>query len=321
MVPVVIIRNVLYKFRGMSLLLLLRVFVCRFPGSTFLQKIYSFYDPNNIRRHSSISNYDLRIVSDGKDGERMLLDLNQHIDYKFFFWGYFDDLPKKLITHMGSSSEILFIDVGANIGLISIPIALEGYETIAIEPLPHHINRFHENLKLNPSAKLLLLESAVGAKNYDGTVRFLTIFSPPGNSGASSSDPNWNPSVDPSETYHVPFSTIDDLCTEFLTRKTFTDVLVKIDVEGMELEVLSGCKNILTNFRPVILIEWKPSRKILEKYHKLNEFLAENSYKLQEINSSQSTMIIGEFNPSKVYENLLIVPEESTTFPSDSFSF
>jgi FkbM family methyltransferase len=293
--------------------------MCRFPSSTFLQKIYSFYDPNNIRRHSSISNYDLHIVSSGKDGERMSLDLNQHIDYKFFFWGYFDDLPKKLITQMGSSSEILFIDVGANIGLISIPIALEGYETIAIEPLPHHINRFHDNLKLNPSAKLLLLESAVGAKQNNSAVRFLKIFSPPGNSGASSSDPNWNPSVDPSETYDVPLSTIDELCTEFLAEKTFTDVLVKIDVEGMELEVLSGCKNILTNFRPVILIEWKPNTKILEKYHKLDEFLAENSYKLQELNLSQSTITIGEFDPNKVYENLLIVPEERTIFPSDSF--
>ena len=316
---VVIFRNLLYKFRVKRFLLLLRAFLHKFPSSSFLLRIISFFDPNNIRRHSSIRNFDLRIVSVGRGGERMFLDLNQHIDYRFFFWGYFDDLPKRLITKMGSRRDVLFIDVGANIGMISIPIALSGNETISIEPLPHHINRFNENLSLNPAAKLLLIQSAVGERNCDNDVKTLTIFSPPGNSGASSFDPNWNPSVDPSETYEVPLASLDELCGEILKTKSFSEILMKIDVEGMELEVLSGSQEVMENYRPVILIEWKPNTKVLEKHQKLEDFLTNNSYKLQEINSSQSKIVESDFDPHKMYENLLLVPKESLIFPNDSF--
>jgi FkbM family methyltransferase len=287
----------------------------RFPRSSFLKKLFSFYDPNNVRRHSNISIYNLPVHSIGRDGEHMLLDLNQHIDYKYFFLGYFDDLPGKLISRMGSSRDVLFIDVGANIGLISIPIALKGYQTVSIEPLPHHIIRFRENLRLNPAAKLLLLESSVGSQVDEGGFRNLTIFSPPGNSGASSSDPNWNPSVGPSQSFVVPLSTVDELCADILEKKTFTDVLIKIDVEGMELEVMSGCKKIIEDFRPVILFEWKPKTQIVEKYHKLKEFLLENSYRLQETDLVGSGVVIEEFNPQKVYENLLMIPTGRTTYP------
>jgi FkbM family methyltransferase len=249
----------------------------------------------------------------------MLLNLNQHIDYKYFFLGYFDDLPGKLITRMGSSRDVLFIDVGANIGLISIPIALKGYRTIAIEPLPHHISRFRENLRLNPAAKVLLLESSVGSQSDEGEFRNLTIFSPPGNSGASSSDPNWNPSVSPSQSFVVPLATVDELCAKILEKESFTDVLIKIDVEGMELEVMSGCKKIIEDFRPVILFEWKPNTQILEKYHKLKEFLMENSYKLQETDSVGLDIVIEEFDPQNVYENLLMIPIGRTTYPTYPF--
>jgi len=292
----------------------------RFPDSSVLKKLFSFYDPNNVRRHSSISIYDLPVHSIGRDGERVLLNLNEHIDYKYFFFGYFDDLPGKLITRMGSSRDVLFIDVGANIGLISIPIALKGYPTIAIEPLPHHIIRFRENLRLNPAAKLLLLESSVGSQSDEGVFRNLTIFSPPGNSGASSSDPNWNPSVGPSQSYVVPLSTVDELCAEILEKESFTDVLIKIDVEGMELEVMRGCKKIIEDFRPVILFEWKPNTQILQKYHRLTEFLMENSYRLQVTDSVGSGIVIEEFDPQKVYENLLMIPTGRTTYPTYPFS-
>ena len=220
---------------------------------------------------------------------------------------------------MGSRRDVLFIDVGANIGMISIPIALSGNETISIEPLPHHINRFNENLSLNPAAKLLLIQSAVGERNCDNDVKTLTIFSPPGNSGASSFDPNWNPSVDPSETYEVPLASLDELCGEILKTKSFSEILMKIDVEGMELEVLSGSQEVMENYRPVILIEWKPNTKVLEKHQKLEDFLTNNSYKLQEINSSQSKIVESDFDPHKMYENLLLVPKESLIFPNDSF--
>jgi FkbM family methyltransferase len=290
----------------------------KFPNSVFLLKLYRFYDPNNVRRHSRFTFQELQVISSGTEDERMLLDLNQHIDYKYFFWGYFDDLPSRLITLMGSSGDILFIDVGANVGLVSIPISVKGYPTISIEPLPQHIEKFKNNLIMNPVADLHLLQFAVGTKEIEGRFRNLKLFSPPGNSGASSADPNWNPSFGPPETYEVPLSTVDELCFKIIPDLSFSEALVKIDVEGMEMDVLLGCQDLVRTYRPVILIEWKPSNKILEKFHQLEHFLKNFSYKLQVIPSEHQTWP-SEFNPNAIYENLIIIPEERTIFPSDSF--
>ena len=308
----------LYRIRFKTLLLLLRYLCRRFPESALLNKIYNFYDPNNVRRHSNFTHRELRIVSAGLAGELVQLDLNQHIDYKFFFLGYFDDLPRNLITSMGSIKDILFIDVGANVGLVSIPIAMMGYPTISIEPLPKHINKFEINLDLNPTANVKLIQSAVGAKEVEGKSRILKLHSPPGNSGATSSDPEWNPSFGAAETYDVPIASVDELCAGILPEFKFSKVLVKIDVEGMELEVFSGCEGLIQAYRPVFLIEWKPINQILEKFNQLDRFLSEYSYKLQVIPST-SRLHHSEFDPNQIYENLIVIPRELTTFPNGLF--
>ncbi len=310
------VRFLLYRIRFKAVLLLLRFLRRRFPKSVLLNKICNFYDPNNVRRHSNFTHRELRIVSAGLDGEIMLLDLNQHIDYKFFFFGYFDNLPRKLISLMGPKENILFVDVGANVGLVSIPIAMMGFPTISIEPLPKHINKFKNNLILNPTAKLKLVQSAVGSKEVEGNTRNLKLYSPPGNSGATSADPAWNPSFGAAETFEVPIASVDELCFEILPELYFSKVLVKIDVEGMELDVLSGCEDLIRAYRPVFLIEWKPINHILERFNQLDHFLRQYSYKLQVIPST-SRLHHSEFDPNQIYENLIVMPKEVTIFPND----
>jgi FkbM family methyltransferase len=250
------------------------------------------------------------VRSTGKHGERVELDLNEHIDYRFFFFGFFDDVPRTLIRKMGKANEVFFIDVGANVGLVSMAIAAEGYKTLAIEPLPVNISRFNNNLRLNPALDLEIIESAVGSNSLVSDHKFIEIFTPPGNSGASSSSKGWNPSFQASVVQLVRIDTLDNLCLHILDSSKFSDLLLKIDVEGMEMEVIGGATKILDKYRPRILIEWKPGQNALNKFQELEITLRTFDYRLSPQISLNECVPIGAFDPNLNYENILLIPNE-----------
>ena len=305
-----LMRNLIASFRNRFSLRMLRLLMSLKTDSYILNRIYNFYDPNNLRRHSKISSRNFVVGSIGKYGERVELDLNEHIDYRFFFLGYFDDVPKSLINRIGEASEVFFIDVGANVGLVSIAIASEGYKTLAIEPLPINIKKLRNNLKLNPKLALEIIESAVGSHNLVSDSQLIEIFTPPGNSGASSSSKTWNPSVQPSEAKLVRIDSLDNLCLHILDSSTFTHLLIKIDVEGMEFDVIAGASEILQKYRPHILIEWKPGQNALIKFQELENVLQTYEYRLSTQISLNGSIPDRSFDPYLVYENLLLIPNE-----------
>ena len=57
---------------------------------------------------------------------------------------------------------------------------------------------------------------------------------------------------------------------------------IKIDVEGSELNVLQGAKNILTQYKPIIFLSVHPEHlKILgQKTIEINNFLEKHEYKI-----------------------------------------
>ena len=58
--------------------------------------------------------------------------------------------------------------------------------------------------------------------------------------------------------------------------------VIKIDVEGSELNVLEGAKNILTQYKPIIFLSVLPEHlKILgQETIQLNNLLTEHNYKI-----------------------------------------
>ena len=58
--------------------------------------------------------------------------------------------------------------------------------------------------------------------------------------------------------------------------------VIKIDVEGSELNVLQGAKNILTQYKPIIFLSVHPEHlKILgQKTIEINNFLEKHEYKI-----------------------------------------
>jgi FkbM family methyltransferase len=139
----------------------------------------------------------------------------------------------------------VFYDLGANAGFFSMLAAKRvgaGGRVYAFEPLPTNITAVQEQIALNAFAHVTLVPLAVGAS--EGTAQF--SFAPAGSSAVA----HLGGAADAAEqTIEVKVTTLD----AFARDHAFPTVL-KIDVEGAEIDVLAGGSAVLDR-KPRMLIE------------------------------------------------------------------
>jgi FkbM family methyltransferase len=139
------------------------------------------------------------------------------------------------------------LDVGANVGAVALALAKFVGPTgkvYAFEPGPPNQQRLRNNFALN--AKLLarteLLACGVGDQPGE-----LWWAEEPGNPG--------NALLSAKGTHKIPVITLDD----FLSTRQLNQVdFLKIDVEGMELQVMRGAAKLLSTFHPAMYFETLP---------------------------------------------------------------
>lgn len=138
----------------------------------------------------------------------------------------------------------VIIDVGANVGHISLLLAdlVEPHSIFAFEPTPISFQRLVENWQLNGWPTDGLFQAAVGAKA--GFV-FVQDVDRPVTTNAVASTPYQECSVE------VPLVCLDDL--RHLWGKAPIGLL-KIDVEGYEVEVFRGSGQLLQKDRPPFIM-------------------------------------------------------------------
>lgn len=299
----------LNTLRSKYFLIVIRRLFIKFPNNQIILAIYYFYDPNNHRRRDQETQRDITVHQRGIFGELVELHLNEHVDYRYFFQGFFDLVPNTFIKSLGAISEVTFIDVGANVGLVSIPIGVAGYETISFEPVPRQFERFQRSISLNPNLKINLFRRAVTSSELRNSSNLIELYIPAGNSGATSSESTWSPGKAPSRVEIVETTTLDEACLSILNRISPKKVLIKIDVEGMELEVLQGAFHLIKQYKPSILMEWKNNDSRSPRNHTLLNLLNKISYSVQVINlDRRGGTVLGIFDPTVNYENILLSP-------------
>lgn len=161
-----------------------------------------------------------------------------------------------LTSSLSFPDNAVFLDVGANVGFISIPLAktlfLRG-TVHAFEPDRENANQFKRSMDLNRLTNLSFHECALqdnrNVTQMDLTVRRLFDDDGRENRGISSLLPIKHGSVG---SYTVRVSTIDHE-VDRLELKTVD--LIKIDVEGLEHKVLLGGLKTINQFRPIIVYE------------------------------------------------------------------
>jgi FkbM family methyltransferase len=128
--------------------------------------------------------------------------------------------------------EDLFVDVGANVGSYTILAgASVGARVIAFEPDEQAFGWLERNVALNKLGRIEARREAVGAQ--PGTVRFT--------SGHDTGN-----RIDPAGPVTVPMTTLD-------AASSTAPALIKIDVEGYELDVLRGAARTLNSAVAVIM--------------------------------------------------------------------
>lgn len=144
-----------------------------------------------------------------------------------------------------------FMDVGANVGLFSIPAAkkLQHGKVFAFEPSSWTMERLAKNASLNSLSNLVMVHSAVG--DYAGEAMLQVNVA--GKDGLNTIGKPVHEASEIVDTKKVPITTLDD----FLRLHALLHVdVMKVDVEGAELMVFRGAKNLLAKpDAPLILYE------------------------------------------------------------------
>ncbi len=148
-----------------------------------------------------------------------------------------------------------FVDVGANIGNHSIYFAkVVGAPVIAIEPAPDNHVCLAVNAALNaPNVSVQCLSVAVG--DTQGHVELEMGVG--GNYGSFTFNATLNPEFKSDQKRHVcrvVQTTLDDALLPMFGEGAVPSI-VKIDVEGMEIQVIRGAQTLLETYRPVVAVE------------------------------------------------------------------
>jgi FkbM family methyltransferase len=186
---------------------------------------------------------------------------------------YESPVLKKLMSLVNENS--IFIDVGAHIGKHSLLLARRAKLVVAIEPDPISFGALKRAIMINKLRKIVALNVAVS--DTDGQCFFYMHRS----SVASSI----KVSQGSFKTIFVKCMTLDSIAK---TLKLGVDV-IKIDVEGAEVEVIKGAKNLLTQHKPKLIMEvWEDNFNnvidLLEglgyKYEILEHYINERYYNI-----------------------------------------
>jgi FkbM family methyltransferase len=142
----------------------------------------------------------------------------------------------------------VFYDVGANIGFFALAGArLVGPSgaVYAFEPVPDNAAAIRDSAELNALANLEVVEKAAGGAA--GRDRLLLVEDL---SWSHLESQGWHPRT--LDTLEIEVVAIDDLVAEGLLRPP---QLVKIDVEGAEIDVLEGMRKTIEEHGPAIVCE------------------------------------------------------------------
>jgi len=141
-------------------------------------------------------------------------------------------------------------DVGGHIGLLTMFFAREAGETgsvVTFEPNSQNYAAILDHIKLNGFANVRVLEMGLGSKKE--TLEFVVAGSALGTASPEKQKQYRHKDV---QVTQIKVDTMDNQITVHnLPKPDF----VKVDVEGLELDVLCGMTQTINNHRPEICIE------------------------------------------------------------------
>lgn len=179
-----------------------------------------------------------------RDGITFLLDVSDMMQWPVYFG--VRERPREALYALASDGDVV-LDVGTNIGDVLLHFARivgPSGRVFGFEPDPASHARCVTNIGLNGFTNIVL--SPIGLAHEDAELRLFTI--DPHNKGCD----RILPAGTPGESVIIRTMTLDHFAREKGLRRI--DV-IKVDIEGFEMNFLRGAEKILRTFRPRLFIE------------------------------------------------------------------
>lgn len=180
------------------------------------------------------------------------LDLNEAIDLMIYIFGYFEKTTVQLMRSLLKEGQT-YIDVGSNIGahvLTAAQVVGPKGVVVACEPTNWAYSKLIQNIKLN--------------KGLSKIVRAQCVFVSDSSSIPDHICSSWDLSAKPDNFQHMgsakSTSSAQSVSLDDLIVNNNPDHLglIKIDVDGFELEVLRSGEKSIKKYKPDIVIEYAP---------------------------------------------------------------
>ncbi len=172
------------------------------------------------------------------------LDIHDYIGH-FFYFGCKDIEQSKLMNLINDGDFI--IDVGTNYGtsLLQFANLIGGKGRVfGFEPDPTNFEICKQNIQINPFTNLYVENFGLGNKECDVNL----VIETESNRGSSRISKN----INGNEFQQIKIIRFDNWIKE---KKIEKINLIKIDVEGYEMEVLKGAEQSIKKFKPILFIE------------------------------------------------------------------
>lgn len=234
-----------------------------------------------------------------------------HVEQKIIRCGLYEQHSLELIADLLEPRANMIIDVGANIGAVTIPLAkaFPDIEVHAFEPNPLAIERLQRNIVLNKTTNVVLHPVGVGAKPGKEQLHTASC-SEIGNS--SFLKPAGSAGEDKSIAIDV--ETLDN-CFGVSARGGVNGRvgLIKIDVQGYERQVLNGATALVLRDRPYIVFEHQDENfasleEARDAKHWFLQFFRDNGYTVLYQTRHDASMMFPVKWDRPLNGNLLAIP-------------
>jgi FkbM family methyltransferase len=170
----------------------------------------------------------------------------RHVAIANFNFRQYESQELTAVLRLAKACDVFF-DIGANVGFYSIAVGQRFPDSriIAFEPIPSTYRELERNLALNHVTNVTAHNLGLSDRAHKAPFYF-----DPTVSGAASGAP-LGPEFGATEILTCPVETLDD----FVQRAGIAPDLIKCDVEGGELRVFRGARDVLERFKPIVFTE------------------------------------------------------------------
>jgi FkbM family methyltransferase len=238
---------------------------------------------------------------------KYLVNGNNYIEDKLIKDGIHSEYIVREILNNYSDNSII-IDVGANIGTITIPTAKSlsrnGITVVACEASTHIYKKLVANIELNKLDNIVPINKAI--LNTNKTIKLYEQKTDAKNQGLSSIYKNID-LFDYNE-IDVETNTLDYIINKLNIKKPVS--IIKIDIQGPEYEVLLGAKIIIEKYKPILIFEHEDEyhRDPNERKNSINKYLNDLGYDIFIINPRLNHIRTSMINNAYLNSNLIAFP-------------